>query len=113
VDGRKTYVAEFRESGRNPRVYVAEDGDVLRPTEKPPVFALRTTFADTPAPVQQALRRELGDGEIVRINKEKGGRGETETYEVEAKDARGSYQLRVSSDGRVLENTRGKANDPK
>jgi hypothetical protein len=110
LDGRKAYVAQFSESGRNPRIYVAESGEVVRPTEKPPVLALGTTFADTPAPVQQTLRRELGDGEIVRIHKDKEGRGETETYEVEIKDARGNYQVRVSADGRVLENTRRKGN---
>ena len=105
VDGRKAYVAQFRESGRNPRVYVAEDGGVLRPTEKPPALALGTTFSDTPAPVQQAIRRELGEGEIVRIDKDKGF-GETESYKVEVKDGRGNYRLRVAPDGKVLENTR-------
>lgn len=106
VDKRKAYVAQFRESGRNPQVYVAEDGSVLRPTEKPPVLLIGTTFSDTPAPVQQALRRELGDGEIVSIDKDRGSRGEADSYQVEAKDAHGSYRLRLSADGRVLENTR-------
>lgn len=106
LDGRKAYVAQFGESGRNPRVYVAESGEVVRPTEKPPVLALGTTFDGMPAPARQALRRELGDGEIVRIDKDKEGRGEIETYEVEVKDARGTFQVRVSADGRVFENTR-------
>lgn len=106
LDGRKAYVAQFRESGRNPRVHVAEDGSVLRPTEKPPVLAIGTTFSDTPAPVQQAIRRELGEGEIVGVDKEKDGRGEAEIYLVEIKDRHGSYRLRVSPDGRVLENPR-------
>lgn len=106
VDGRKAYVAQFSESGRNPRVFVAEDGSVLRPTEKPRALALGTTFSDTPAPVQQAIRRELGEGEIVRIDKEKEGRGEMEIYQVEVKDARGSYHVRIAPDGRVLENPR-------
>lgn len=112
VDGRKAYVAEFREAGRNPRVHVAEDGDILRPTEKPPALTLGTTFAETPVAVQQAIRRELGDGEIVRIHKDKAARGEADSYKVDVKDGRGTYQIRVSADGRVLENTRGTARDP-
>jgi hypothetical protein len=106
LDGRKAYVAQFSESGRNPRVYVAEDGQVLRPTEKPPVLLVGTTLSDTPAAVQQAVRRELSEGEIVHVDKEKESRGETEIYKIEVKDARGSYQLRVSPEGRVLENPR-------
>ncbi len=105
IDGRNGYVAEFSEKGRNPRLYVAEDGSVLRPTEKPPALLVGTTFSDAPAPVQQSIRREVRTGEIVKIEKE-GRRGEAHTYKVELRDARGSYHIRVSEDGRILENTR-------
>lgn len=105
VNGRKAYVVQFRESGRNPSVIVAEDGSVLQPTEKPPPLGLGTAFSDTPAAVQQTLRREIREGEIMKISKEK-QRGASENYRVEIKDARGAYQLRVAPDGRVLENTR-------
>ncbi|MDO8630389.1 MAG: hypothetical protein Q7R41_07835, partial [Phycisphaerales bacterium] len=54
VDGRAAYRVEFRERGRNPRFYVAEDGTLLRPAEKPPVLGLGTSFAQTPTAVQEA-----------------------------------------------------------
>jgi hypothetical protein len=112
IDGRKAYAVQFRERGRNPWVYVGEDGTVLRPTEKTPAPLLGTTFGDTPAAVQQTIRREIDDGEIVRIDKET-ERGESDIYKVNVKDVRGTYQLRVSADGRVLENTRGTERPPK
>gem|GEM_PF-6284054 len=110
LDGRKVYVARFRDSGRNPRVFVAEDGAILRPTEKPPLL-FGTTFADTPEPVQRTIRRELGEGEIVKIDRQKENSGEPESYVVEAKDSRGEYRLRVATDGRLLENSRRRAGD--
>lgn len=105
VNDRKAYVVQFRESGRNPSVIVAEDGSVLQPIEKPPALGLGTTFSDTPVAVQQTLRREIRGGEIMKISKET-PRGASESYRVEIKDVRGTYQLRVAPDGQVLENTR-------
>lgn len=78
VDNRVVYRASFPESGRNPDVCVAEDGSLVRPLEKPPGLSqlyIGTTFADTPVPVQTAIRREIGDREILKIEKMHGGRG--------------------------------------
>ncbi|HEU5080361.1 MAG TPA: PepSY-like domain-containing protein [Opitutaceae bacterium] len=108
VDGRKAYSVQFRESGRNPSMYVAEDGTVLRPAEKPPALGFGTTFSDAPAMVQQTIRREIGDGQIERVEKLNEG-GEPSAYKVSVKDSRGTYELRISADGRVLGNTRRNA----
>lgn len=105
-DGKTAYVAQFRESGRNPRVYVAEDGEVLRPTEKPPALLVGTRFNDTPDVVQKSIRRTLGDGEIVKINRDRDRRGGRDVYRIEARDARGEYRFSVTEDGRVMENSR-------
>lgn len=105
LEGRKAYAVQFREPGRNPRLSVAEDGTIMRPTEKPPALIVGTTFADTPAVVQQAIRREARDGEILKIDKE-GRRGEADVYRVDLRDTRGVYQIRVSKEGNLLENTR-------
>ena len=105
VNGHSAYAAEFKEAGRNPRVYVAGDGTLLRPTEKPPTIGVGTMFSDTPAQVQQAIRDEIGAGEIVRIDKER-RRNEPDTYKVDVKDTRGTFQIRVNEDGKIIENTR-------
>lgn len=111
VDGHAAYAVQWRESGRNPIVYIGEDGTVLRPAEKPPALGLGTMFSDTPPAVQETLRREIREGEIVKIDRES-PRGKPAGYRVEAKDARGVFQIRVSDDGRVLENTRGTERPP-
>ena len=69
-------------------------------------------FADTPAAVQAKLRQEVGDGEILKVDREK-PRGAPATYKVDVRDARGSYQIRLSEDGRVLENTRNDSERPR
>ena len=112
INGQKAYAVEFSERGRNPRLYVANDGTIVRPTEKPPALGLGTTFADTPAAVQAKLRQEVGDGEILKVDRDK-PRDAPATYKVEVRDARGSYQIRLSEDGRVLENTRNDSERPR
>lgn len=106
VDGRRAYGVEFKEKGQNPWLYLAEDGTVLRPTEKSTLMGFGTSFSDTPASVQQALRREVGRGEILSIEKEHHD-GEAMSYKVKVRDsANSTYELRLSADGQVLENTR-------
>jgi hypothetical protein len=105
VNGRKAYAVQFRERGRNPWLYIAEDGTILRPTEKPPALGLGTTLSDTPTAVQQTVRQEIGDGQIERVDKNH-ERNAPDTYKFSVKDARGTYRLTISADGRVLENSR-------
>jgi uncharacterized membrane protein YkoI len=104
-NGKPGYRVTFREPGRNPEFYVADDGTSLKPEEKPPALFIGTRFEDTPAAVQQTIRREVGNGEIVKINKE-GRRGEPAFYKIDLKDTRGTYQIRVSENGQILENSR-------
>lgn len=108
VNGQPAYRVSFRESGRNPELLVTDDGRTLGPTEKPPglstLFA-GTRFEDTPSPVQRTLRRLAGDGEIVKIDRDREG-SRPASYRVELKDAHGAYQVRVSETGEVLENSR-------
>jgi uncharacterized membrane protein YkoI len=105
VNGRVAYRVEFRERGRNPRLYVAEDGSLLRPVEKPPALGIGTTFAATPEAVQQSIRRELADGEIVKIDKE-GLRGPATIYKVEIRNRQGAFRLHISESGNILRDSR-------
>lgn len=105
IDEHDGYAVQFREAGRNPWVYIAADGAVLRPTEKPPALLIGTTFGDTPAAVQQAIRREAGEAEIVKIDKD-ASRNSVPSYRVELRSSRGTFHLRLSETGDVLENTR-------
>lgn len=103
--GHSGYRITFRERGRDPALYVGDDGQLLKPTEKPPTLFIGTRFEETPTAVQQTLRRQVGEGEIVKIEKE-GRNGQPTTFKVSLKDARGPYEIRVSETGQVLENKR-------
>jgi hypothetical protein len=105
VDGRPAYRVEFSESGRNSLLYVAEDGTLLRPAEKPPALFVGTTFSDTPVTVQQTIRREVGDREIIKIEKE-GGLKEAKSYKVELKDPQGVIELQIADNGQVISDSR-------
>jgi uncharacterized membrane protein YkoI len=106
VDGHPAYKIEFRERGVNPRFFVGENGALLRPPEKPPVLGIGTTFARTPTAVQQTIRREIGEGEITKIDKE-GLSGPATIYKVEVKEKDGTtFELRIGDNGKVLNDTR-------
>ena len=95
----------FREKGRDPIIHVSDDGTLLTPEEVPPSLGrtlFGTKFEDTPAEVQEAIRREIGGGKILKIEKE---RRESETcYRVEfAKSPKGAGVVVVADTGKVLE----------
>jgi uncharacterized membrane protein YkoI len=107
IDGRPAYKIELKERGTNPRFFVAENGSLVRPPEKPPVLGLGTTFARTPSVVQQTIRREIGDGEITKIDKEALS-GPASIYKVEIREKRGTtFELRIGENGKVLKDSRG------
>ena len=105
IEGRTAYKVDLRERGRNPRLYVGEDGALLRPAEKPPLLGMGTSFGETPVAVQETIRRELADGEIVKIDKE-GLRGAATIYKVDIKHGQGAFQLYISETGTVLRDSR-------
>jgi hypothetical protein len=95
----------FREKGRNPEISVSDDGTVLTPEEVPPSLAralFRTRFEDTPREVQNAVRGEIGDGRILKIEKER--REGAACYRIEfSTAARRTAALVVADSGKVLE----------
>src|SRR5688500_15950926 len=75
--GRLVYEVEFKERGLNSRVYIAEDGKVVR-DERRPSQTLRSLFMgtqleETPPAVQATIRRTAGDREIADIDRKTGG----------------------------------------
>jgi hypothetical protein len=99
----------FREKGRDPVIYVADDGALLSPEEVRPSLVrtlFGTRFEDTPSEVQTAIRHRIGEGKIVKIEKEK--RDEAICYRVEFSTARRQAGMLVIADsGEVLAEQRG------
>lgn len=104
--GQSGYRVEFAEKGRNPDLYIAENGGVIRPQEKPPALFVGTTFDKLPAAAQAAVRAQIGAGEITKIDKE-GRRSGPHFYILDVRGPDGlAYRMQVSEDGRILEDTR-------
>jgi hypothetical protein len=102
-EGRTVYEIEFKERGRNSRIHVAEDGALLpgdAPPRGPGALLTGTRLKDTPAAVQQTLRRLAGDQEIADIDRR--GTGDEMFFRVEIRGGRGSRELRIAPDGRVI-----------
>lgn len=107
LQGRLVYEIEFKERGPNSRVYVAEDGTVLRQDRRGDglkSFFLGTQLEDTPPAVQETIRRLAGDREIADIDKKE--TTGTAVYRVEIRGPQGTQELRIAADGKVLYDSR-------
>lgn len=106
-NGRPVYEIEFKERGLNSRVYVADDGTVVRgerPGRSLKSLFLGTQLEDTPVAVQDAIRRLAGGREIADIDKE--GTKTERIYRVEIRGPQGMQELRIAQDGKVLHDSR-------
>ena len=102
------YEIEFKERGLNSRIYIGEDGKLVR-GERRPGQALKSLFMgpqldDTPAAVQGPIRRIAGDREIADIDRKV--IGAQTVYRVEIKSRDGVQELRVAEDGKILHDSR-------
>lgn len=106
-DGRAVFEIEFKERGPNARIHVAENGTIVRderPRRSVRSLFLGTQLEDTPAAVQQTIRRQAGDREIVDIDRE--GTDTVPVYRVEIRGPQGTQELRVATDGKVIFDSR-------
>lgn len=106
--GRLVYEIEFRDRGLNSRIYVADDGTLVR--DERPARGLKSLFLgtqleDTPAPVQEAIRRLAGDREIADIDQR--GAGPDPVYRVEIREPQGRREVHITSAGKVVFDTHG------
>lgn len=107
--GRTVYEVEFRQSGKNEEIVIAEDGSVVAAeTKKTKRFAewfKGTELSDTPAAVQDTIRREAAGLEIVDIDRE--GTKQNPVYEVEIRGADDrKFEILVAANGDVLRDSR-------
>ncbi|HEY0944680.1 MAG TPA: PepSY-like domain-containing protein [Opitutaceae bacterium] len=106
-DGQKVYEVEFAEPGLNPQIHVSADGTLL--IEKDPGDRLRAwlpglRLEDTPVPVQQAVREEVGERRVVDVDRK--DREGDEVYEIEVRDDDGRFSLEVTRNGDLLRDSR-------
>lgn len=106
--GQPVYEIEFKERGLNSRVYVGEDGalvrDEWRPGETLRSLFMGTQVEDTPVPVQETIRRVAGDGEVADIDLKTSGAEPVYRVEIRRKGER--QELHVAADGTTLFDSR-------
>ena len=111
-NGDAGYKITLREPGRNPKVYVKDDGTLQQPTEKPPGAATLfhgRRFEDMPPAVQQTIRREAPDGEIVKIERSDVAEPDT-LYRVDLKSREGTFELEIYESGSLFRDSRRSGN---
>jgi hypothetical protein len=104
--GAQVYEVEFKDSGLNPQIHVAEDGTLVQDENDKP--ALNSLFRgiqleDTPRPVQDSVKRVAGDRPIVDIDRR--GPLNRSVYVVEIRTTTGLETLYLAEDGNVLESS--------
>jgi hypothetical protein len=105
--GQTVYEVEFKQSGQNPQIHVAEDGALLRDERKRKGLKslfLGTQLEDTPPVVQEAIRRVAGDREIADIDK-RGPLGRP-AYRVVLKSGSELETVHIGEDGQLLPDSR-------
>ena len=109
--GVAVYEIEFKERGLNSRIYIGEDGKVVRDERRPgqglKSLFMGTQLEDTPPAVQAAIKRHAADREILDIDRR--GTGSALVYRVEIRDGEGRQELRIDGDGKVIYDSRSPA----
>jgi uncharacterized membrane protein YkoI len=121
-DGKTVYEVEFERTGFNPKMWIAEDGSVVRDSRtkssteavsetspRTDVAATRTaTFKlnEVPASVQKTVQEHAAGRKVVDIDKETWNN--RTVYEVEFAQSGRNAQLYVAEDGTIV-----KAEEPK
>jgi len=112
-NNRTVYEVEFAQAGRNAQVHIAEDGTIVKGEARPSPgvgtallrgLFLGTQLEDTPAAVQEAIKREAAGNPIADIDKEL--RTGQPVYEVEIKQPDGNYELHIAENGTILRDSR-------
>ncbi len=120
-DGKTVYEVEFDRPGLNTRLWIAEDGSIIRDTRKPagqvdrlpltePGFVPPLTrvpslqLSDVPEPVQKTVQQQAAGRTVADIDRETWN-GKT-VYEVEFAQAGRNAQIHVAEDGTIVRDER-------
>jgi len=117
LNGQIVYEVEFAQAGRNGQVYINEQGFVVKDedpkgtaSKSPKVKSLfghfrGTQLEETPAAVQETVKKEAQGGTITDIDKElRDGRV---VYEIEIRQNPGrKYEIHVAENGTILRDSR-------
>lgn len=110
ANGRTVYEVEFRDTGPNARIHVAEDGTLIRGERRGGTIwsrLLGLQLEDVPPPVQETIRRVAGTREIADIDRK--GTKAAPVYRVEIGAADSTQELRIDGGGHVLYDSRAPA----
>ncbi|HKQ38498.1 MAG TPA: PepSY-like domain-containing protein [Verrucomicrobiae bacterium] len=113
-NGKPVFEVEYDQTGRNEQIFVSEDGTIVKQegkvrTPESAAGAIKgpvigTRFSDTPAAVQETIKREAKGAEIADIDKER--RNGRVLYEVEFKDPGRNREIHIAEDGSIVPDNR-------
>src|SRR6185295_356298 len=113
-NGKPVFEVEYDQTGRNEQIFVAEDGTIVKQEGKARTAdsstagikgpMIGTRFSDTPAAVQETIKREARGSDIADIDKER--RDGRVVYEVEFKDPGRNREIHIAEDGSIVPDRR-------
>ena len=115
-DGKTVYMVEFKEPGKNPKIWVNADGSIMKTNDKrvegeavaEPAGAEKKTFTfnDLPAAVQTTLQKEKGEAPIEGLKIKKDMKEGKALYKVEFEEKGKNTKLEIDESGAILKDNR-------
>jgi uncharacterized membrane protein YkoI len=115
-DGKTVYMVEFKEPGKNPKIWVNADGTIMKTNDKRVEGEAVTesagaekktfTFNDLPAAVQTTLQKEKGDASIEGLKIKKDMKEGKALYKVEFEEKGKNTKLEIDESGAILKDNR-------
>ena len=115
-DGRMVYLVEFKEPGKNPKLWIAEDGSIVKTNgrqasgeaidESAGADKHKLTYNDMPKPVQDAITAQKGNAPIEGIKLHKTTRDGKAVFAVEFEEKGKNTKLEIDEQGTVLKDNR-------
>jgi uncharacterized membrane protein YkoI len=105
-NGQTVYEIEFKESGPNSRIHIADDGSIVL-NKSGRLGYVGTQLSETPKAVQDTVKRVAADAEIADVDRETKD-GKT-VYDVEIRKEGRNRHLQIAESGALLDDseTRG------
>jgi uncharacterized membrane protein YkoI len=99
-DGKSVYEVEFKEQGRNSRIYIASDGSLLGEKEGKTSLFKGMPLSETPKPVQDKVKEVVGESHVARIT-QKTQDGQI-LYKVDVQQKGQDRRLVIAQDGTLV-----------
>ncbi|MGI8965816.1 MAG: hypothetical protein ACR2H1_06970 [Limisphaerales bacterium] len=108
IKGQTVYEVEFKEPGKNPKIWVAEDGSLVKMNEKMlKEGGEAIMFNSLPPAVRKTINTERGtEADVEKIKVKKETENSRTVYKVDWEEKGKNTRLSIAEDGSVLKDSR-------